>query len=246
MNSYNSIADDFYVNMQLQTTMDLPQSRDSLLHFFEQVQRRFPKMRNLTTRERETFLEEDKEDGTYRWVSADARKLSSGIINPNSFEDSTQLHAEVLSIIPYSLSISHHDCESLNLVYGFDFTYRGNHNLLLAETLGLPPAFDELSEIPGCQILGYEPSLQITLDGELRTQCRLSFETRTLPFSMRTGDYPEEQLSVYLALRRVDSLLIHEKFESEIERLAEIGRGILDSYVVGNILRPLQKAISNH
>ncbi len=95
MTLYHTIADDFYVNMQLQTTLELPQNRESLIHFFEQVQRRFPKMKVLTQREREFFLEEDKEESSYRWVSADSKRLSSGVVNPVTLEDAAQLHREV-------------------------------------------------------------------------------------------------------------------------------------------------------
>ncbi len=66
MNPYSEVAEDFYINMQLQTATDLPQQREALVHFFEQVQRRYPKMRNLLTREKELFLEEDKDGGNYR------------------------------------------------------------------------------------------------------------------------------------------------------------------------------------
>ena len=244
MNPYSEVAEDFYINMQLQTATDLPQQREALVHFFEQVQRRYPKMRNLLTREKELFLEEDKDGGNYRWASADLRRLCSGYVNPTTFEEAMQLHRDVLEIAPYSLSLSHLDCESLNVVYGFDFTYRGNHNQLLAETLGLPPSLDSFLDIPGAQCMGYEPCIQLTLDSEMRTQCRLSFETRSIPYSMRTGDFPEEQLSVYLAIRRVDSLLPSEKFEGELQRLANLGKNILDDYVLDNILRPLHQAIS--
>ncbi len=82
MNPYSEVAEDFYINMQLQTATDLPQQREALVHFFEQVQRRYPKMRNLLTREKELFLEEDKDGGNYRWASADLRRLCSGYVNP--------------------------------------------------------------------------------------------------------------------------------------------------------------------
>lgn len=244
MNPYSEIAEDFYINMQLQTAMDLPQQRDALVHFFEQVQRRYPRMRNLITREKEVFLEEDKDQGNYRWSSVELRRICSGFVNPVSFDEALQLHRDMLEIAPYSLSLSHLDCESLNVVYGFDFTYRGNHNQLLAETLGLPPSLDSFLDIPGAQCLGYEPCIQLTLDPEMRTQCRLSFETRSIPYSMRTGEFPEEQLSVYLAIRRVDSLLPNEKFVDEVARLATLGKNILDEYILDNILRPLHQAIA--
>jgi hypothetical protein len=239
-----AIADDFYVNMHLQTTMDMPQQREAVLHFFEQVQRRFPKMRSLVVREKETFLEEDKEAGSYRWVSADARRLCSGFVNPPSIDEAVEQHREVLGIAPYSLSVSHLDCESLNVVFGFDYTYRGNHNQLLVEALGLPPSFEALADIPGAVCLGYEPGYQFSLDGEMRTQARISFEPRTAPYHLRGGEMPEEQLSVYLALRTVESLGPEQKFATEMERLAELGKKLLDDYMIENILRPLQQAIA--
>ena len=39
---------------------------------------------------------------------------------------------------PFSLSVSPLDCESLNIMFGFDFTYRGNHNQLLVEAWAWP------------------------------------------------------------------------------------------------------------
>lgn len=244
MSHYGAIGDDFYVNMQLNTVSDLPPQRESMMHFFEQVQRRFPLMRSLVPRDREFFLEEPKEEGNYRWTAVDARRISSGFVNPSSMEEAFQMHKDILGIIPYSMSVSHLDCESLNIVFGFDFTYRGNHNLLLATTLGMPPVFDGLLDIPGVQCMGFEPSIQLTLDPEMRTQCRISFECRSTPFHMRSGEFPEEQLSVYLALRKVDSLGPGEKFETEFQRLADLGKQILDDYVVGNILQPLHQAIA--
>ena len=52
-------------------------------------------------------------------------------------------------MVPYALSISPLDCESLNVMYGFDFTYRGNHNQLLVDALGVQPAFEKIDGDPG-------------------------------------------------------------------------------------------------
>ena len=108
----------------------------------------------------------------------------------------------ILELIPYYLTVSPIDCESLNVMFGFDFTYRGNHNQLVAEALGLPPALDRLTEISGGTIISHEPSIQLALDEDCRLQARLSVETRTSAYHVRTGDFPEEQLSVYLTARR--------------------------------------------
>ena len=47
MNRYASLCDDFYVNMSLATEMDLPANRETVLHFFERVQKNYPTMREL-------------------------------------------------------------------------------------------------------------------------------------------------------------------------------------------------------
>ena len=47
MSGYGAFSDDFYLNMNLSTEMDLPQNREGVLHYFEQVRRRYPKMQNF-------------------------------------------------------------------------------------------------------------------------------------------------------------------------------------------------------
>ena len=42
MNGYNSDADEFYVNVHLNTQMELPSNRDTVLHFFEQMKKGIP------------------------------------------------------------------------------------------------------------------------------------------------------------------------------------------------------------
>jgi hypothetical protein len=245
MSRYGSYSDDYYVNMNLNTEMDLPQNRETVLHFFEQVQKHYPTMRNFYGRERgEYVLEEEKEKGAYRWASIEPRRVSSGQVNPASVEEAFKQHTLILDMIPYSLSVSALDCESLNVMFGFDFTYRGNHNELLAEALGIVPAFEKVSQIEGVTLVGHEPSIQLALDSDCRVQCRLGVETRTSAYHIRTREYPEEQLSVYLTARRYGSLEPGENYVSAMKRLAGVCQELVDNYVVENVLRPLQQAIA--
>jgi len=242
---YHAYCDDYYVNMNLNTEMELPQTRDTVLHFFEQVKKSYPAMKNFYSRERgEYVLEEDKDKGDYRWISIEARRVSSGFVNPSSVEDAMKQHALVLDVIPYALSMSPLDCESLNVMYGFDYTYRGNHNQLLVDALGIVPAFEKMTEIAGATILANEPSIQFALDEECRTQCRLSIEPRTSAYHLRTKEFPEEQLSVYFTARRYGSLDGEETYVSAMRKLADICHEVVDGYVVENVLRPLQHAIA--
>ena len=245
MSHYGGLSDDYYINMNLNTEMDLPQSRESVLHYFEQLQKQYPTMRNFYTRERgEYVLEEDKEPGKYRWASVESRRICTGQVNPADPEDALELHALALELSPYALSVSPLDCESLNVMFGFDFTYRGNHNDLLVDALGVAPALDNLIDAPGTTVLGYEPAMQLALDDECRIQCRLSFETRTNAYHVKMGEYPEEQLSVYFTIRRYGSLEAGDTYVEAMRRLSEQCKELVDQYLVDNILRPLQQAIA--
>lgn len=245
MHKYGAVCDEFYVNMHLGTEMDLPQNREAILHFFEQVQKHFPKMANFYARDRgEYCLEEEKEGGQYRWVSTEPRRLCSGAVNPTTVESAIEQHEKVLELIPYELSISHLDCESLSYMLGFDFTYRGNQNELLAEALGMMPAMERFCERSPGAILSYEPAIQLAFDDDCKTQCRLSFETRTTAYQVRSGEYSEDQISVYLTARRYDSLNREESFGSELIRLAAVCERLTDEYLVENVLRPLQQTIA--
>lgn len=245
MSGYGAFSDDYYVNLNLGTEMELPRSRESVLHYFEQIRRRYPRMVNFYARDKGEFvLEEEKDTGAYRWVSTEPKRINSGVVNPESLEDAFEQHRAVLELVPYELSVSPLDCESLSVMYGFDFTYKGNHNEILCEAIGIPPGLERFAQVPGSKVLSNEPAIQIALDEECRTQCRVSFESRTGAFQVRTGEFIEDQLSVYFTVRRYESLGIDESYVGEFDRLARLGSELVEGYLIEGVLRPLQQAIS--
>jgi hypothetical protein len=245
MSQYGAFSDDFYVNMNLSTEMELPQGRESVLHFFEQVRRRYPKMQNFYAREKGEFiLEEEKEAGAYRWVSCEPKRVNSGVVNPDTLDAAADQHRSVLELVPFELSISPLDCESLSVMMGFDYAYRGNHNEILAEAIGVAPGLERFLQVPFGKLLSHEPAIQFALDEECKTQCRVSFESRTNAYQVRSGEFGEDQISVYLTVRRYDSLGADESYMGEFDRLTALARDLTDEYLVGNVLRPLQEAIS--
>lgn len=245
MNGYDSLCDDFYINMHLSTEMELPDNRETILHFFDRVQKKYPTMRNFYSRDKGDFvLEEDKDRGQYRWTTIEPRRVCSGQVNPDSVQDVLEQHELVLDMAPYLLSVSPMDCESLDLLYGFDFTYRGNDNELVSEALGISPAFERMNEIAGACVINNEPSITLALDEDCRLQCRISIETRTNAYQVRTGDFPEEQLSVYLTARQYGSLGPDMSFVDALHKLSRICHELVDSHVVDQILRPLARAIA--
>src|SRR6056297_1020970 len=244
MSDYGMYSDDFYLNMNLATEMDLPQNRESVLHYFEQVRRRYPSMLNFYSREKSEFvLEEEKEQGAYRWVSIEPRRLNSGAVNPDSIESAVEQHRSILELVPYELSITPLDCESLSVMMGFDFNFRGNHNDLLTQAIGVAPGLERFTSLPYGKVLSNEPSIQFALDEECRTQCRISFESRTNAFQVRTGEFSEDLISVYLTVRRYDSLGIDESYAQEFGRIAGLCRDLIDEHLITSVLQPLQQAI---
>ena len=245
MDMYGSLADDYYINTNLNTEMRLPEGRETLLDFFERVQKQYPSMRNFFTRENGDFvLEEDKDQGHQRWVSLEPRRVCSGHVNPPTVDAAFEQHRLVLQLIPYMLSVSPLDCEALDYMMGFDFNYRGNHDALVAEALGTGPAMDGFLDMPGIQVLNYEPSLTLSLDDDCRTQARLMIETRTNAYQVRRRDFPEDQISVYFTVRQYGSLEPGVAFEERLVHLRRQCEHLMDTYVIDAVLRPLAQAIA--
>ena len=245
MTLYGSLADDMYMNVNLATEMELPGHRETVLHFFECVRKKFPTMRKFHARDKRDYvLEEDKEQGRYRWVAVEPRRFCSGHVNPASIDDALDQHRFLLDLAPALLSMSPLDCEAIDVLFGFDFAFRGNHNALLAEALGPGPSLESVGDVPGSKLINYEPSLTIAVDEECRTQVRVSTETRTNAFQVRTGEFAEEQLSVYVTARQYGSLEGGETYVSTVDRLAQLAQDVIESCVVEQVLRPLARTIS--
>ena len=246
MNRYACDADDFHVNMNLNTEMELPTARDTVLHFFEQMKKAFPELRNFYSRDNgDLVLEGDKEQGHYRWLALEPRRLCSGHVNPETLEDAYRQHEMVLDLAPHLLTISVLDCEALDVMYGFDFTYDGNHDEVVAEALGVGPALEGLLEVPQARIVNFEPSITLALDEACRLQCRLSIETRTNAYQVRTGDFPEDQISVYFTVRQYWGSGPDRTFLDSFRRQREIGEEMLRNMVIPKVVRPLAQAIAS-
>lgn len=245
MNPYTSIADDYYINLNLNTEMPLPTSRETILDFFGRVQKSYPSMRNFYTRENGDFvLEEDKDLGHQRWLSLEPRRVCSGYVNPQQQEQAFDQHKLILDLVPYMLAVSPLDCEALDYMVGFDFSYRGNHDEIVAEALGTGYAVESLLEIDQSRVLNFEPSITIGLDEECRKQARLMIETRTNAYQVRKGEFPEEQISVYFTVRQYGSLNPNTSFAETLDDLKLRSDELLEQYVIDQVLRPLAQAIS--
>lgn len=245
MNPYASLCDDFYLYCYLNTEMELPQSRDTLLHFFERISKVFPGMTNFYGRDpNEYVLEEDKEQGSYRWMSLEPRRLSSGYLNPPSLSDCHTQHELMLDLAPHLLSASPLDCEALDVMFGFDFTYKGNHDEVVGEAFAREGKIGCLMELPESRVVEFEPTITLALDDACRLQARLNLVTRTNSYQVRTGQFNEDAISVYFTIRQYWGIGTHMTFVDSYRKQVETGQDLVNAHIIPNIVVPLAEAIS--
>jgi hypothetical protein len=248
MNPYTSVVcDDFALCVHVNTKMELPTRRETVLHLFDSLQKLYPGMTHFECRGPEDYVleEEDEEQDTHRWVSLEERRFCSGYVNPPRLEDADALHEQILELMPYHLDFSLLDCEALDVVYIFDLDYMGNHDEVVAEVLAGGTPFEGLIQHAGTAVLNYQPAVMLALDEACRLQCRLHVETRTHPYQVRTGQFGEAPISVYFTVRQYWSG--RPPFKSLIESYRHQRRQaqeLVDTYVVPAVVRPLAQAIA--
>jgi hypothetical protein len=115
---------------------------------------------------------------------------------------------------------------------------------LIVEALGVCPAFEKLTTMPGSNFISNEPALTFALDDECRTQCRVNVETRTNAYQIRTGEFQDEQVSVYVTARQYGSLPPDSTYVETLDKLARLCREVVDGYVADSVLQPLARAIA--
>lgn len=245
MTAYSSLCDDFAVSVNLSTKMDLPGRREPVLHFFESLQKAFPKMTDFDRRENGDFsLEEERDAGSHRWVTLEQRRVCCGYVNPPDLDDVDELSQRVLEMAPYHLDLSALDAESLDVMFAFDFVYAGNHDDVVADALVIGNPLEHLIQLPGSRVINYEPSLMLALDETCRLQCRLSIETRTNAYQIRTGSFPESPISVYFTIRQYWGKQPYKTFGESYENQRRIAQELVESHVLPNVITPLSRAIS--
>jgi hypothetical protein len=245
MNSYASLCDDFGVSTYLHGKLEMPSGRETVLHFFEAVQKSDPRMTDFEKRnDDEYLLEEDRDSGSYRWTSLDKRRLCSGFVNPPALEDADAHNEKILELAPYHLDLSAMQTESMDVMYYFDFLYQGNHDEVVAEALASGTPLEGLTQIPAARVLHYQPTVMMALDEGCQLQCRLSIETRTNAYQVRTGNFPESPISVYFTVRQFWGKQPFKTYAESYRNQRRVIDELVNSYVIPNIINPLAKTIS--
>jgi hypothetical protein len=225
--------------------MELPTGRETVLHFFDSLQKSFPQMTDFECRENgEYVLEEDREQGSYRWVTLENHRLCSGFVNPPELEAADAQHERILELAPYHLGFNALDCEALDVLFAFDFMFSGNHDEVVAEALGMNNTLESLLQVSGTKVINFEPSIMLSLDENCRLQCRLSVETRTSAYQIRTGQFPEAPISVYFTVRQYWGRQPHKTFGESYQHQRKTCQELVDQHIIPAVIRPLAQAIA--
>jgi hypothetical protein len=246
LNPYSSLCDDFYFDMYINTELDLPTGRDTILAFFERIQKQFPSMGSFYRRgNNEYCLEENRNLGQYRWISLELDRIASGVANPSDFEMAYSQDKLVLELMPYMLSVSHLDIDSLDVTFAMDFDFAGSHDEVIAEALLGQSAFNSILDLPDVRSIGFSPAMVLALSEDDHTQARISVESKTSvyePEKKNQGD--DEAICLSLTIRQYPPAAgIFNPLES-FENQCRLAQEFMDEKIVPNFVQPLTETIA--
>jgi hypothetical protein len=245
-NPFSAFCEDFYVNMRLGSQLNLPHSRETLLHLFERVQKAYPGMTRFRKTDNGEFnLEEDKSSQSYRWMSLEPKRISSGHVNPPTIEESLKVHTLLLQMAPHHLGLSPIEIDYLDVLFGFDLGFGGNHDEVIADSLFAESPLACLAEVPGSRAVDFQPTVTVALTDDCRLQARIDVVTRTNSYQVRTGDYSDDAISVYLVVRRYWGDRPKEPMEEIFTQLAARAEQLCTDYIIPRVLRPISSAIAS-
>ncbi|MFA6135131.1 MAG: hypothetical protein WC869_14045 [Phycisphaerae bacterium] len=242
---FSSIADDFFVNMNLQTTLALPTSRETVLQFCEAVQKEFRTMTSFYQRETgEYVLESDHEEGSYLWMEMQNHRLSAGYFNPPTLADAYKFHSWLLERSVYFLGVSGLDVDCLDILFGFNLDFRGNRDAVAARALLEGSPLAALVSGGGMKAIEFEPSLVLALEDACYLQARVTLETRSSSYQVRMAAYEEEPISIYFTLRQYPRPGKVMNVREALDQQYSTGEDMVVRLVIPNIVQPIAAAIA--
>jgi hypothetical protein len=245
-NAYAALCDEFYINMRLGTLMKLATDRATIVSFFERMQRLYPELVNFRQdgRHSESSIEENHTNNSYRWMSLEPQRLSSGYFNAPDTQEAYKFNRSVLETVPNYLAVSPIDLDYLDVLWGFDFSFKGNHHELISETLLAENPLGRLLEFPGSHGLNFEISSTISLSEDARTHARIWVEPRTSLSQIRSGEFAEEMLSLYVIIRQTSGGKKLPDLHDLHSQLIELGEKFIADFVLTGFIMPIREGIA--
>ncbi|MCS7034780.1 MAG: hypothetical protein NZ561_12425, partial [Phycisphaerae bacterium] len=89
------------------------------------------------------------------------------------------------------------------------------------------------------------PTVTVALSDDCRLQSRIEIVTRTNSYQIRTGEFGDEVISLYLILRRYWGDRPRQSFEQVLAELAGRAEHLAVQHVMPRLLRPIHAAIAS-
>ena len=242
---YGSVCDEFYQEMYVNTELELPSQRDTVLAFFERVQKHYPQMAGFSRKEdNEYCLQSDQDSDICRWVALEGYRISSGMVNPEKLEEAYNQHKLILDIMPYMLGVNHLDIDSLDVSFGMDFEFVGNHDEVIAEALGGGSAFGAMADMPGARCIDFSPSIVIALTEDNKTQARICVESKTSIFDPEKKPKADEAISLCLTVRQYPPATGKFDVLQSFVNQCRIAEELMAEKIMPDFVRPLSNVIA--
>lgn len=246
--SLAAMCDEFYISSRLFLKLEMKLERETVLHFFDRIRKKFPGLRKLRRNDQDVIIleEEPDERGSRRWIRIDANSLRFGFYAPPDTESVVNFGKLILSQAPYHFSFTEIDYDHLEVVYGFDLEFRGNHDQLVAETFWS----DHLSSgllfgDSACHVIDAQPYFGIALKPDCDEQAYVEVKSRTTTYEVRNNTFEGEPISIYLTTRKYwgldDSPTLHDAFENLVDTAETLAVDI----IVPHFVNPLAAAIAS-
>lgn len=243
--SFPALCDEFGVTSRLLLKLELAPSRETVLHFFEQTRRAFPRLMRLRRRDDGSLLlDEDATDGPRRFVRIDSDALRFGIYQAESSADVTAFAARVLDAAPAQLSLSEIDYDYFETIFSFDLEFRGNHDDLIAETFFANHPLLRVLHSDDVGVIECQPAFGVAMGEACDQQLYLELRGRTSTYEVRTGEYENTPLTVSLTARRYWSPDCGDLAAVHAEQLTLAAR-VCEERVLPQVVQPLAAAIAS-
>ena len=246
-NHLGAVCDEFYVNSRLHLKIEVMPEPEPVLRFLERISKSFPTMRKLRQREDGGVVLEESVHARSprRWLRLDPTSLRFGYYAIPAMADIRAMADVILEHAPYYLNFSELNYDHLDVTYGFDLDFRGNHDQLLAETFWADHPFAGLLlGEEAAHVIESQPYLGIALTQECDLQAYAEIRSRSSTYEVRAGDFDSGPISIYLTVRQYWGF---EQPTSPVDthrRLVEIADELAGGRVVPILVNPLAQAIA--
>lgn len=243
--SFGALCTDFSISHKLSLKMDLPGDRETILHLMDRVRKSVPAMNHFHPYENELVLESTRKDREYFVLGLARRQVRTAYFNPPSMTKGYNFHKMVLEVVPYHLTISPLDVDSLDLTFGFDLECKGNHDDVVYEALYAGGPLGELLRVDNIKVLDVQPYFNFALNDNGTLQGFFEVKTRNRGRKGSTGRFRHEPISLFLTIRKFGPLDTLDDLQASLKEMSQQAESLAMERFVPQLLMPISRQITS-